>query len=110
MDIATNVILGKETRTIFGLKTIEDTLWEVDPSTFKETEEGVTYSISPKSFYQVNPVQTQKLYSLALSYAGLTGKESVWDLYCGIGTISLFMAPHARKVYGVEIVPEVGLR
>ena len=102
----TNVILGKETRTIFGLKTIEDTLWEVDPSTFKETEEGVTYSISPKSFYQVNPVQTQKLYSLALSYAGLTGKESVWDLYCGIGTISLFMAPHARKVYGVEIVPE----
>ena len=78
----------------------------MDPSTFNKTDKGVTYSISPKSFYQVNPAQTQKLYSLALSYAGLTGKESVWDLYCGIGTISLFMAPHAKKVYGVEIVPE----
>ncbi|MBO4807599.1 MAG: 23S rRNA (uracil(1939)-C(5))-methyltransferase RlmD [Lachnospiraceae bacterium] len=102
----TNVILGKKTETICGSDTIEDTLWEVDPSTFNKTDKGVTYSISPKSFYQVNPVQTQKLYSLALSYAGLTGKESVWDLYCGIGTISLFMAPHAKKVYGVEIVPE----
>ena len=58
------------------------------------------------SFYQVNPVQTEKLYSLALEYANLTGRETVWDLYCGIGTISLFLAGSARKVYGVEIVPQ----
>ena len=64
------------------------------------------YQISPLSFYQVNPVQTEKLYSLALEYAGLTGEETVWDLYCGIGTISLFLAQKAKKVYGVEIVPE----
>ncbi len=66
----------------------------------------VKYQISPLSFYQVNPVQTEKLYSLALEYAGLTGEETVWDLYCGIGTISLFLAQKAKKVYGVEIVPE----
>ena len=58
------------------------------------------------SFYQVNPAQTQVLYDTALSYADLTGKETVWDLYCGIGTISLFLAKKAGKVYGVEIVPE----
>ena len=58
------------------------------------------------SFYQVNPVQTEKLYSLALEYAGLTGKKTVWDLYCGIGTISLFLASKAKKVYGVEIIPQ----
>ena len=57
-------------------------------------------------FYQVNPVQTEKLYSTALEYAKLTGKESVWDLYCGIGTISLFLSQKAKQVYGVEIVPQ----
>ena len=66
----------------------------------------VKYQISPLSFYQVNPVQTKKLYEIALEYAGLTGKEVVWDLYCGIGTISLFLAQKAKKVYGVEIVPQ----
>ena len=66
----------------------------------------MTYQISPLSFYQVNPVQTEKLYGTALEYAGLTGSETVWDLYCGIGTISLFLAQNAKKVYGVEIVPQ----
>ena len=73
---------------------------------FSLTDTAVAYHISPQSFYQVNPVQTEKLYSLALDYAGLTGKETVWDLYCGIGTISLFLAQKAGKVYGVEIVPQ----
>ena len=68
--------------------------------------DGMTYQISPQSFYQVNPKQTEKLYSTALEFAGLTGKESVWDLYCGIGTISLFLSQRAKKVYGVEIVPQ----
>ena len=66
----------------------------------------MTFRISPLSFYQVNPEQTQKLYSLAMNYAHLTGKETVWDLYCGVGTISLFMARRAKKVCGVEIIPE----
>lgn len=73
---------------------------------FPVTDTAIAYHISPQSFYQVNPKQTEKLYSLALSYAGLTGKETVWDLYCGIGTISLFLAQKAAKVYGVEIVPQ----
>lgn len=73
---------------------------------FARTDTAIAYHISPQSFYQVNPKQTEKLYSLALSYAGLTGKETVWDLYCGIGTISLFLAQKAGKVYGVEIVPQ----
>ena len=73
---------------------------------FKRTKESVTFGISPLSFYQVNPRQTEKLYSLALDCAGLTGNETVWDLYCGVGTISLFMARHAKQVYGVEIIPE----
>ncbi len=64
------------------------------------------YQISPLSFYQVNPAQTVKLYGTALEYAGLTGEETVWDLYCGIGTISLFLAQKAKKVFGVEIVPQ----
>ena len=68
--------------------------------------QGITFAISPLSFYQVNPIQTEKLYSLALEYAGLTGEETVWDLYCGIGTISLFMAQCAKEVHGVEIVPQ----
>lgn len=90
----TNVIMGKKTRLIRGRERIEDTIG------------GLTFSISPLSFYQVNPVQTEKIYSQALSYAGLTGEETVWDLYCGIGTISLFLAQKAKMVYGVEIVPQ----
>lgn len=90
----TNVIMGKEIRVLWGKERIQDTLG------------GIQFSISPLSFYQVNPVQTEKLYGLALEYAGLTGKETVWDLYCGIGTISLFMAKKAKQVYGVEIIPQ----
>ena len=67
---------------------------------------NIKYQISPLSFYQVNPVQTEKLYSLALEYADLKGGETVWDLYCGIGTISLFLAQKAGKVYGVEIISQ----
>ncbi len=104
----TNVIMGKEIHTIWGSDTITDKIRVCD--TGKEdmpyTGEELTFSISPLSFYQVNPMQTEKLYSLALEYAGLTGKESVWDLYCGIGTISLFMALRAKEVYGVEIIPQ----
>ena len=110
----TNVILGKKLRTLWGRDEIEDTLQvyevrqesEAGRTVFTPTGESVTFRISPLSFYQVNPEQTQKLYSLALDYAGLTGKETVWDLYCGVGTISLFMARHAGKVCGVEIIPE----
>ena len=90
----TNVILGKEIQPIWGQDYIEDYIG------------NVKYRISPLSFYQVNPVQTEKLYGKALEYAELTGKETVWDLYCGIGTISLFLAQKAGKVYGVEIVPQ----
>ncbi len=67
---------------------------------------SVQYRNSPLSFYNVNPYQTEKLYTTALSYAGLTGQETVWDLYCGIGTISLFLAQKAKRVCGVEIVPQ----
>lgn len=89
----TNVIMGNKIRTLWGTPYISDFIGEVK------------YQISPLSFYQVNPVQTEQLYGLALEFAGLTGKETVWDLYCGIGTISLFLAQKAEKVYGVEIVP-----
>ena len=90
----TNVILGKELVNLYGPGYITDYIGDVK------------YRISPLSFYQVNPVQTEKLYGTALEYAGLTGGEVVWDLYCGIGTISLFLAQKAKKVYGVEIVPQ----
>ena len=90
----TNVILGEQVRTIRGESYITDQIGDVK------------FCISPLSFYQVNPVQTEKLYRKALEYAGLTGKETVWDVYCGIGTISLFLAKKAKKVYGVEIVPD----
>lgn len=90
----TNVIMGKEIINLYGPGYITDYIGDVK------------YQISPLSFYQVNPVQTEKLYSTALEYAGLSGDEVVWDLYCGIGTISLFLAQKAKKVYGVEIVPE----
>lgn len=81
----TNVILGKKVRVLKGEEKIEDTIGDV------------VFRISPLSFYQVNPVQTKKLYGQALEYAGLTGEETVWDLYCGIGTISLFLAKKRRK-------------
>jgi len=104
----TNVILGNEVHTIWGEPTISDVIhvrdMQMEGSPF--TGDSLTFKISPLSFYQVNPVQTEKLYSLALEYAGLTGRETVWDLYCGIGTISLFMARKAKQVYGVEIVPQ----
>ena len=90
----TNVILGSECSVIWGNSYIEDSIC------------GIMFRISPLSFFQVNPVQTEKLYLKALEYAELTGNETVWDLYCGIGTISLLMATKARKVYGVEIVPQ----
>ncbi len=103
----TNVIMGKEIHTIWGKDTISDMIFIRNPEKgFAPTEKGITFAISPLSFYQVNPVQTEKLYSLALSFAGLTGAEAVWDLYCGIGTISLFLAGNAKKVYGVEVIPQ----
>ena len=104
----TNVIMGREIHTLWGSATISDTIHvrDMQKSGYPFTGQELNFHISPLSFYQVNPVQTEKLYSLALEYAGLTGKESVWDLYCGIGTISLFLATHAGKVYGVEIVPQ----
>ena len=90
----TNVIMGNMIKPLWGQTYITDYIGDVK------------YQISPLSFYQVNPVQTEKLYGLALEYAGLTGNETVWDLYCGIGTISLFLAKNAKQVYGVEIVPQ----
>ena len=90
----TNVIMGKDIILLWGEERIEDTIG------------GLIFTISPLSFFQVNPVQTEKIYKKALDYAQLTGKETVWDLYCGIGTISLFMAENAKQVYGVEIIPE----
>ena len=90
----TNVILGKRVIPLYGEPHITDYIGEIK------------YQISPLSFYQVNPVQTKKLYDLTMEYAGLTGNEVVWDLYCGIGTISLFLAQKAKKVYGVEIIPQ----
>ena len=106
----TNVIMGKEIRVLWGSTRIEDTmrlLTVQDGSAgFAETGRQITFRISPLSFYQVNPRQTEKLYSIALDYAALTGHETVWDLYCGIGTISLCMAQKARQVYGVEVIPQ----
>ena len=102
----TNVILGEQTETIWGQSYITDYIHLRDCMNFERTGKAISYHISPQSFYQVNPEQTEKLYSLALEYAGLTGKETVWDLYCGIGTISLFLAGKAKKVCGVEIIPQ----
>jgi len=89
-----NAILGRETRCLYGKDNIEDKIGEL------------SFSISVPSFYQVNPAQTEKIYGKALEYAALTGEETVWDCYCGIGTISLFLAQKAKQVYGLEIVPE----
>ena len=102
----TNVILGKSTHCIWGMPYITDYIHLRNTEDFSVTDTAIAYHISPQSFYQVNPLQTEKLYSTALEYAGLTGKESVWDLYCGIGTISLFLSRKAKQVYGVEIVPQ----
>ena len=88
----TNVILGETVVTLYGPGYITDFIGTIQ------------YQISPQSFFQVNPIQTEKLYETALKYAGLTGNEIVWDLYCGIGTITLFLAQKAKMVYGVEIV------
>ncbi len=90
----TNVIMGDSYGIIAGQGYITDYIGDVK------------YQISPLSFYQVNPVQTKALYGKALEYADLNGQETVWDLYCGIGTISLFLAQKAKKVYGVEIIPQ----
>lgn len=90
----TNIIMGNQIVTLYGPGYITDFIG------------NVKYRISPLSFYQVNPLQTERLYGTALEYAGLTGNETVWDLYCGIGTISLFLSQKAKKVYGVEIVPQ----
>ena len=102
----TNVILGKHTECIWGMPYITDYIHLRNTGDFSVEDTAIAYHISPQSFYQVNPVQTEKLYSTALEYAKLTGKESVWDLYCGIGTISLFLSQKAKQVYGVEIVPQ----
>jgi len=90
----TNVIMGKEMINLYGNGYIEDYIGDIK------------FRISPLSFYQVNPEQTFKLYSKALEYANLSGNEVVWDLYCGIGSISLFLARSARQVYGIEIIKE----
>lgn len=90
----TNKILGPVCETLWGKDYIEDYIG------------NVRYQIGPLSFFQVNPVQTRALYSKALEYADLQGEEVVWDLYCGIGTISLFLAQKAKQVYGVEIIKE----
>ncbi len=88
----TNVILGSENKVLWGRDYITDSIGKIE------------YKISPMSFYQVNPVQTEVLYNIALEYAGLEGNETVFDLYCGIGTISLFLAQKAKRVVGVEII------
>ena len=90
----TNVIMGTTIVDIYGPGYIEDSIG------------NIKFRISPLSFYQVNPVQTEQMYGAALEFADLKGTENVWDLYCGIGTISLFMSQKAKKVYGVEIIPE----
>ena len=90
----TNVILGDKNKTLWGEGTITDYISE-----FK-------FNISPMSFFQINPIQTEILYNKTLEYADLSGNEIVFDAYCGTGTISLFLSQKAKKVYGVEIVPE----
>ncbi|MBQ9342247.1 MAG: 23S rRNA (uracil(1939)-C(5))-methyltransferase RlmD [Lachnospiraceae bacterium] len=89
-----NVIMGDDFTVLYGEAYIHESL------------SGITYKISPLSFFQVNPIQTEKLYAKVVEYANLTGKENVWDLYCGTGSISLFLAGKAGKVHGVEIVPQ----
>ena len=88
------VLLGEEITLLYGTDTIRDQIGQLQ------------FKISPLSFFQVNPTQTERLYAKVLEFAELTGKETVWDAYCGMGTISLFLAQRAKAVYGVEIVPE----
>ena len=90
----TNVILGKETKTIYGDGYIFDYIGDKK------------FKISPLSFYQVNPSQTEKLYSKAIEYAELSGNEIVFDLYCGIGTIGICASSKVKKLYGIETVPQ----
>lgn len=90
----TNVIMGKKTQTIWGNSYITDYIG------------NISFQISPQSFYQVNSKQMEVLYQIVLDYADLKHDETVWDLYCGIGTISLFLAKRVKRVYGVEIIPE----
>lgn len=90
----TNVIMGEEVRVLWGQSYISDYIDDIE------------FQISPLSFYQINPQQTEKLYKTALEFASLTGNETVWDLYCGIGTISLFLSCKAKHVYGVEVIPQ----
>lgn len=93
-DTHSNVIMGEASYTLYGKDEIQDTLSDV------------TFKISDQSFYQINSIQTEKLYQRAIEYAELKGEETILDTYCGIGTIGLYMAPKAQHVYGVEIVPE----
>ena len=90
----TNVIMGNRIYTLWGDGVITDTIL------------GKTFEISPLSFFQVNPVQVEKLYRTATEYAGLSGREEVWDICCGIGTITICMSEYAKQVYGIEVVPE----
>ncbi len=90
----TNVILGKKVITLFGEEFITDKLGDV------------VYAVSPLSFYQVNPAQTKKIYDTVKEYAGLTGSETLWDIYCGAGTIGLYLASGVKELIGIEIVPE----
>ncbi len=90
----TNVIFGKENKVIYGNGYIYDYLGDKK------------FKISPMSFYQVNPIQTEKLYKKAVEYAELTGKETIFDLYCGIGTIGIFASDKVEKLYGIETIPD----
>jgi len=90
----TNVILGDKCILLSGREYITDKIGDV------------SYRISPLSFYQVNPVQTKCIYDTVKEYAGLTGEEVLWDIYCGTGTIGLYLAEGAKQLYGVEIIPE----
>ena len=108
----TNVIMGGQIINIYGPGYIEEEICEIGAElsdggyTYHEMPvKPVRFRISPLSFFQVNSRQMERLYGTALEFAGLTGQENVWDLYCGVGTISLFLSRHAKKVYGVEIIP-----
>lgn len=90
----TNVVLSRENKHVYGKEKIIDAIG------------NLKYEISPLSFFQVNPLQTKVLYDKVVEFSALTGEETIFDLYCGIGTISLYLAQYAKKVYGVEIVPE----
>ena len=110
----TNVIMGTELINVLGPGYIEDKIREIvcEPDKasagYSFADAGrmpVSFKISPLSFFQVNPSQMERLYGTALEFAGLSGQETVWDLYCGVGTISLFLSRHAKKAYGVEVIP-----